>query len=107
MKEYIFSLEGRKINYPDQGEVYLAVPDNHRKNNPILLAIHGSGRRSTSYRDVDFYRFQRDTALDNGYIFVSLSNGGDTWGLDDGLINLIILYNYIMEKYSVKSKWAL
>lgn len=107
MKEYIFSPEGMKKNYPGQGKVYLAVSDKQRKNNPVLLAIHGNERKSTSYRDVNFYQFQRDIALKNGYIFVSLSNGSDTWGLDNGLKNLVILYNYIIEKYSVQSKWAL
>ena len=96
MKGYIFTPEGMKINYSGQGEVDLVLPDKYRENNPVLLAIHGTNRKSTSYRDVGFYRFQRDKALENGYIFVSLSNGGDTWGLDDGLMNLIVLYNYIM-----------
>ena len=45
--------------------------------------------------------------LSNGYIFAAISNGSDTWGLDDGLYNLNAFYDYLIENYPVQEKAAL
>ncbi len=107
MTENVFQLENAITNHPGQGTVYLAHPENSREVSPVLLALHGSGRHALSYRDIPFYRIQRDCALDNGFLFLSLSNGPDTWGLDDGLENIVRLYAFILRRYSVRSKWML
>jgi len=76
--EELFALPGCRTNYPGQGEVYVARPDTLAAPFPVLAALHGSGRQATSYREVPFYTFQRDRAVENGYLFVCLSNGMDS-----------------------------
>lgn len=51
----------------------------------VVFGLHGSGRSAGSYRDVPFYRYQRDRALRSGYAFIAVSNGSDGWGTDRGL----------------------
>lgn len=107
MTEELFALPGCRTNYPGQGEVYVARPDTLAAPFPVLAALHGSGRQATSYREVPFYTFQRDRAVENGYLFVCLSNGMDTWGLDDGLRNLEILYDHLLARDHVAPRWVL
>lgn len=79
---------------------------------PVLLALHGSGREALSYKSGDslsvpFYVHQRDLALNCGYLFVSISNGPDTWGKDEGMNALLSLYQYLINNYPVETKWVL
>lgn len=108
-EEAVFNLPNAKVNYANQGNVYLAKLKNIDSNTklPVMIAIHGSGRKSLDYRDTPFYRAQRDIALKNGYLFAAVSNGPDTWGLDDGLYNVNLLYDYLQENYPVQNKAAL
>src|SRR5699024_8561121 len=95
-------------------EVFISFPI-HESNKhifPVVMGIHGSGREARSYmpgdkKSVDFYIHQRDLALQNGYMFVVLSNGIDTWGTDEGLRNLKDLYDFIQSNYRVQKKWVL
>jgi len=108
-KEFIFKLEGARVNYPEQGQVYLAYPKElkHHEKVSVIIAIHGSGRNALSYKYVDFYKYQRDIALCKGYVFASISNDKDSWGLDDGLFNVNLLCNYLKENHNAKEKFAL
>lgn len=109
IKEEIFDLPGAKVNYTGQGTVYIAMPENIPEGMelPVVIAVHGSGRGALDYRDTAFYKEQRDIALEHGYIFASISNGSDTWGLDDGLYNINLLYDYLIENYPAQEKAAL
>ncbi len=111
MKEFVFSLPGARVNYEGQGTVYIALPENIRNDLkvPAIVAVHGSGRCATDYRDTPFYMQQRDIALKNGCLFAAVSNYQDTWGLDDGLYNTHLLIDHIIENYNVKPSvgiWA-
>ena len=96
-------------------QVYLAVNRSDIRDNkrlPVLMAIHGSGRNAKSYRPkseygVPFYIYQRDVALQNGCLFVVVSNGEETWGTDKGLKNLLRVYRYVSIHFSVEKKWIL
>lgn len=95
-------------------DVYISYEIRQSENHdyPVLMAIHGSGREARSYmpadeKSVDFYIYQQDLALQNGYMFVVLSNGIDTWGTDTGLRNLKDLYEFIQSNYQVQKKWTL
>lgn len=105
-KKQIFTLEGAKVNYTEQGMVYLIMPDNIPVGVkiPVVIAVHGSGRCALDYRDTDFYVAQRNMALENGYGFATISNGPDTWGLDYGLYNFNLLYDYLMANYPIQEK---
>jgi len=107
MIENIFRLENAIRNQPEQGTVYLSRREDGKEPSPVLLALHGSGRHALSYRDIPFYSTQRDCALNNGYIFLALSNGPDAWGLDDGLENIVRLYSFVQRRYRVRLKWVL
>ncbi|WP_178371556.1 alpha/beta hydrolase family protein [Cyclobacterium lianum] len=96
--------------------VYISLPERVQKSDsvayPVLMALHGSGRNALNYlpgqeESVSFYVHQRNLALKNGYLFVVLSNGNDTWGTDLGLKNLLKVYEYIRSNYKVKEKWVL
>ena len=107
MRERVFDLPGCRRNHPNQGQVYEAIPDSSKGDRaPVLLALHGSGREATSYRDVQFYRTQRDLALESGYHFLAISNGPDGWGLDDGLENIFTLYEYVSATLAVNPRWV-
>lgn len=75
------------------GNVYIAYTDrpDDRHYSRVVLALHGSGRNAGSYREIPFYRYQRDRALRSGYIFASISNGLSGWGRDDGLERVLSL----------------
>ncbi|MEX0883183.1 MAG: prolyl oligopeptidase family serine peptidase [Cyclobacteriaceae bacterium] len=97
-------------------KVYISFPERDQKSDadpyPVLMAIHGNGRNAFNYfpgheESVPFYVHQRNLALKNGYLFVVLSNGNDTWGTDIGLKNLLAVYEYIQSNYSVGEKWVL
>jgi alpha-beta hydrolase superfamily lysophospholipase len=102
----IFQLERAKINYRDQGTVYLEEPSQPPK--AVVIAVHGSGRNALDYRDTPFYRQQRDIVLENGCVFAALSNRYDTWGTDDGLYNLNLLVDLLRQRYCVEkiALWA-
>jgi predicted esterase len=95
--------------------VYIAATENpadHSRKLPVLLALHGSGREALSYKSgeavsVPFYVHQRDLALACGYLFVSISNGTDTWGRDEGMNALVALYQYLLKTYQIDTKWVL
>lgn len=91
-------------------ELYIALPKVKRKVYPVLMAIHGSGREARSYKPGDaksseFYIHQRDLAVDNGFMFVAVSNGPDTWGTNRGLERILEAYYYVGDQYSVEKKW--
>lgn len=93
--------------------VYLAWPDEGLKpGQPVLLALHGSGREAESYRPespqgVPFYVHQRDLALSGGYLFAAVSNGRATWGTDEGLQAVLTLYDSLRQHAAVAEKWVL
>lgn len=98
--ERVFSLPHPAGRYEGQGTVYMAAPpDAADAPRPLLLALHGSGRDALCYRDVPFYRMQREIALLCGYRFAAVSNGPDAFGLDDGLANVEALYDWIGAHY--------
>ncbi len=91
-------------------EVYLAYRTGTEPQ-PVLLAIHGSGREAASYipghpKAKAFYIRQRDLALKNSYVFVVVSNGKDTWGTDTGLATLLDVYDYVRKQLHVREKWV-
>lgn len=93
-------------------EVYIAQPSNISGVYPVLLALHGSGREARSYRPNDpkgnaFYIRQRNLAIQNGYLFVTVSNGRDTWGTDRGLQTVLAVYRFIQTHYRTEKKWVL
>jgi len=92
-------------------ELYIVVPKLPSKPYPVLMAIHGSGREARSYkpgdaRSSEFYVHQRDLAVDNGFMFVAVSNGPDTWGTNRGLERILEAYNYVGDQYPVEKKWT-
>lgn len=96
----------------DGKEVYISFPLGIKGKRNVIMAIHGSGREALSYdpnskKSSPFYVHQRDIAVDNGFLFVVISNGANTWGTDEGLKGLESLYHYICNKYAVKKKWCL
>lgn len=103
------NLPGAKTNYSGQGSFYIAMPSNIPAGVklPVVIAVHGSGRDALDYRDTDFYAEQKNIALANGYIFAAISNERDTWGLDDGLYNLNLFYDYLIANYPIQEKAAL
>ena len=96
-------------------QVYIALPeDKSKKNNSlkVIMAIHGSGRTALSYfpgkdESLPFYVYQRDLAVKNGFLFVVVSNGHDTWGTDKGLEILLKVYDYVTQHFSVNRQWVL
>lgn len=93
-------------------EAYISYPAGFEGKYPVIMAIHGSGRGALSYdprseMSSPFYVHQRDLAVDNGFMFVVISNGTDTWGTDRGLTRLESLYRYIHKKYRVEKRWRL
>lgn len=99
------ALNGRQVYIAWKGEI-------HGKPVPVLLALHGSGRSAESYapgssQSVPFYVRQRDLALQAGYLFVSISNGKDTWGTDEGMNAILDLVRFVRKEYEVKEKWTL
>ncbi len=98
-------LNGRQVYIAWRGEI-------HHKPVPVLLALHGSGRSAESYasgssQSVPFYVHQRDLALQAGYLFVSISNGKDTWGTDEGMNAILDLVRFVKKEYKVEEKWTL
>ena len=111
MQELVFWLPNRVGKHEEQGLAYIALPPSAEAGGkyPLLLAFHGSGRGALSYRDIPFYRRQRDIAVSCGYIFAVVSNGPDTFGKDDGLENIENLYTWIGQNYPVSEQvvlWA-
>src|SRR5690606_15298034 len=101
VRDTVFSLNGH--------EVYLAIPPSDKNVYPVVMAIHGSGREARSYKPNDsksspFYIHQRDLAINNGYLFVVVSNGEDTWGTDKGVESLRNVYQYILKNFKVEKK---
>jgi pimeloyl-ACP methyl ester carboxylesterase len=96
--------------------VYIATTESAAvrsgKRLPVVMALHGSGREALSYKagdpsSVPFYVHQRDLALQCGHLFVSISNGDDTWGKDEGMNALLTLYEYFTHAYHVETRWVL
>jgi predicted esterase len=95
--------------------VYIAAAENpadQSRKLPVLLALHGSGREALSYKagdakGVPFYVHQRDLAVQSGYLFVSISNGTDTWGKDEGISALVSLYEDLIKIYQIETDWVL
>ena len=109
LKEVTGNLQGAKVNHAGQGEFYVVMPENVPEGVklPVVIAVHGSGRGAFDYRDTDFYAEQKNIAVANGYIFAAISNGRDTWGLDDGLYNLNLFYDYLVANYPIQEQAAL
>ncbi len=109
VEETVFSLPGAKVNYANQGEVYLVMPKNVPQGVtlPVVIGVHGSGGSALVFRDHPMYKNIKELALKYGYIFVALSNGQDAWGTDDGFYNLNLLYAYIQDNYQVDQKAVL
>lgn len=107
IEEKIFTLSG--VKGKSDGQAYIAMPNNIPKGIklPVIIAVHGSHRGALDYRNTAFYTEQKDIVLENGYIFAALSNGSDTWGLDDGLYNINLFYDYLIANYPVQEKAAL
>lgn len=103
------TLTGAKTNHSGQGAYYIAMPKTIPEGMklPVVIAVHGSGRGAMDYRDTAFYAEQKNIALANGYIFAAISNGPDTWGLDDGLYNINLFYDFLIENYPIQEKAAL
>jgi hypothetical protein len=74
---------------------------------PVVIAVHGSGRSAMDYKNTPFYAEQKNIALKNGYIFAAVSNSTYTWGLDDGLYNLNLFYEYLLANHPIQEKVAL
>ena len=97
-------------------EVYISaqrkVMEDKDHSIPVLMAIHGNGREALNYfpwgeKSIPFYVYQRDIAVDNGYLFIVASIGQETWGTDRGLELLKDVYKYIHETYKADKKWTL
>lgn len=87
---------------------YVAMPDSAPERDiPWVMACHGSGREALSYRDVPFYRRQRDIALAEGCVFASCSMGADTYGTERGLSMLEAFYDQVRTCLPVRKKTAL
>lgn len=106
MTETVFHLPDAAGCYPGQGEVYLCIPEG-REALPAVLALHGSGREALSYRDVPFYRAQRDLALSCGFLFAALSNGPDTFGQTAGAENIKGLHSLLIARCRIRPRAAL
>ena len=106
-KEEIFTLNGVKGR--SDGQAYIAMPEDIPigMKLPAIIAVHGSNRGALDYKHTAFYAEQKNIALSHGYIFAAISNGPDTWGLDDGLYNLKLFYDYLIANYPVQEKVAL
>jgi predicted esterase len=87
------------------GNAYIAFTDRPDDGHPsrVVLALHGSGRNAGSYREIPFYRYQRDRALRSGYIFASISNGLSGWGLDEGLERVLTLITVLRRELGNKT----
>ncbi len=102
-----------RFEYLDGRLVYIAWKgEKPARPAAVLLALHGSGRSADSYastgaQSVPFYVHQRDLALTAGYLFVSISNGKDTWGTDEGMNAILNLVSFVKKEYEVKEKWTL
>lgn len=104
-----FQLPGARVNHPGQGMARIELPANATGKLPVVIAVHGSGRSAPDYWDTPFYSRQRELALEAGCLFAAVSNGPDTWGLDDGLHNLQLLCAYVAKNYCVHARflfWA-
>lgn len=78
-----------RAELPDDLELYICIPDNWDRNQPWVLAVHGSGRDAFCFRDIPFYIRQRDLALSAGCAFAAVSSGDQVWGTDSGLDRLL------------------
>lgn len=96
--------EEGSLNY---GQVYIVKPKITDEKLPLMIALHGSGREALSYRDVPFYKKQRDIALECGYLFACISNSTHAFGTDKGYENICKLYDYIKKNYNVFEDIAL
>lgn len=107
IEEKTFTLSG--VKGKSDGQAYIAMPKNIPEGMklPVVIAVHGSGRGALDYKNTAFYAEQKNIALANGYIFAAISNGSDTWGLDDGLYNINLFYDYLIANYPVQEKAAL
>lgn len=104
-----FELPGARVNYKGQGTVGIALPQKATEPLPVVIAVHGSGRSAPDYWQTPFYCRQRELALAHGCLFAAISNGPDTWGLDDGLYNLRLLCDYVANHYPTRERflfWA-
>lgn len=106
-KETVFTINGVKGR--SDGQAYIALPEDIPKGMklPAIIAVHGSNRSALDYKHTAFYTEQKNIALSHGYIFAAISNDADTWGLDDGLYNLKLFYDYLIANYPVQKKVAL
>lgn len=107
ISEELFTLENVKGR--SDGQAYVAIPRNIPEGMklPAVIAVHGSNRSALDYKNTAFYVEQKNIALSNGYAFAVISNNADTWGLDDGLYNLKLFYDYLIANYPVQEKVAL
>jgi predicted esterase len=102
-----------EILFIDDKEVYLAYTNENKFLPPkVVMAIHGSGRQASNYIPLDkkavpFYVHQRDLALVNGYIFVVVSNGKDTWGTDKGLETLLNVHKNVQKRFNANKQFVL
>lgn len=97
-------LEGRTLYLAWYGDAPTA-------ETPVIMALHGSGRSALSYSSespegVTFYIHQRDLALKAGYLFVSVSNGPDTWGTDEGIKAIRNTIQFVKNRFPVRDKWV-
>lgn len=77
---------------------YIAFAE-EKADMPWVLACHGSGREAHSYRDVPFYRQQRDIALAAGCAFAACDMGLDTYGTPRGLSVLEAFYDEVTSRF--------
>lgn len=104
-----FQLPGARVNHPGQGTARIELPENAQGPLPVVIAVHGSGRSAPDYWETPFYSRQRQLVLEAGCLFAAVSNGPDTWGLDDGLYNLQLLCEHVLQNYPVRERflfWA-
>ena len=85
---------------------YIALPD-ESVDQPWVLACHGSGREAHSYREVPFYRQQRDIALEAGCAFAACDMGPDTYGTPRGLEVLEAFYEECIARFPLRKTLAL
>ena len=104
-----FDLPGARVHACGQGVAGIELPEKCQGKLPVVIAVHGSGRGAPDYWQTPFYSRQREIALEHGCLFAVVSNGTDTWGLDDGLYNLQLLLQYLSDHYEIAEKvvlWA-
>lgn len=94
----------RRVNGRTKG--YMSA--NSRK---VLFAFHGSGREARSYMPGDpksnaFYEYQRNIALECGYVFVVASFGNDIWGKARAANDFISIYRHVLKTYDVEKEWT-